>query len=62
MLKLTLHDGRVVALNWNKIVHIIVTQDDESGAEYSRILLEGEQNVDVVESLEDVTKAIAALK
>jgi len=52
MLKLKLHDERVIAIDTEKIIHITVTQDDESGAEYSRILMEQEQTVDVTESLD----------
>tara|TARA_Y100000817_G_C16632690_1_gene444738 strand:+ start:290 stop:478 length:189 start_codon:yes stop_codon:yes gene_type:complete len=58
MLKLTLHDDRVIAVNLNKVVHVTVTQDDETGAEYSRILMEEGQTVDVTESLDSIVEKV----
>lgn len=60
MLKLTLHDDRVIAVNLNKVVHVTVTQDDETGAEYSRILMEEGQTVDVTESLDTIVEKVNA--
>ena len=61
MLKLTLHDDRVIALNTDKIIHVTVTQDDETGATYSRVLLEQEQTVDVAESLDHIIENMNGL-
>jgi len=58
MLKLTLHDDRVIAVNLDKVVHVTVTQDDETGAEYSRILMEEGQTVDVTESLDTIVEKV----
>ena len=60
MLKLTLHDDRVIAVNLNKVVHVTVTQDDETGAEYYRILMEEGQTVDVTESLDTIVEKVNA--
>ena len=60
MLKLTLHDDRVIAVNLNKVIHVTVTQDDETGAEYSRILMEEGQTVDVTESLDTIVEKVNA--
>ena len=61
MLKLTLHDDRVIALNTDKIIHVTVTQDDETGATYARVLLEQEQTVDVAESLDHIIENMNGL-
>ena len=60
MLKLTLHDDRVIAVNLNKVVHVTVTQDYETGSEYSRILMEEVQTVDVTESLDTIVEKVNA--
>ena len=59
MLKLTLHDDREIAINTDKIMHITVTQDDETGATYSRVFLGKEQNVDVTESLDHIIEKVS---
>jgi len=64
-LKLTLHNEKPIVLNMDKFIHAMTIRDEaEEGEtqEHTRLLFEGEQEIDVKESLEDVSTKVWELK
>jgi len=60
LIKLTLHNDNKIVVNVNKLVHSMSTQDDETGNEYTRLMLDVQHDemrqVDVTESLDEIMK------
>ena len=57
-LKLTLHNDRVIVVNMEKFLHAMTTKDEESKKEFTRILLEGDMEIDVQEPLEEISTKV----
>ena len=62
LVKLTLHNGSNILVNMDRVLHSMATQDDETGNEYTRLMLDASkaemQQVDVSETLDDILKLI----
>tara|TARA_Y100000588_G_scaffold196331_1_gene210422 strand:- start:1886 stop:2089 length:204 start_codon:yes stop_codon:yes gene_type:complete len=63
-LKLTLHNDKPIVLNMDKMVHAMTIRDEdgEQPQEHTRILFEGETEIDVKEGLDDVNQKVWELK
>tara|TARA_B100000287_G_C20409680_1_gene693036 strand:+ start:310 stop:501 length:192 start_codon:yes stop_codon:yes gene_type:complete len=57
-LKLTLHNDKIIVLNMEKFLHAMTTRDEESSSEYTRILLEGDMEIDVKEPLDEISSKV----